>query len=67
MVITGISPVLIYRNSWVNVLLCSYIIVTSVPDPVDTTRGGICECGQSAGKYSEYPKISKSPKHQENT
>ena len=50
-VIAGISPVLIYRNSWVNVLPCCYIIVTSVPDPSSRCHpGGICECGQSAGE-----------------
>ena len=66
MVIAGISPVFIYCNSWINVLICCY---TSVPDLYSRCHhpGGIVACGQSAGKYSEYPKNLKSLKHQENT
>ena len=65
-VIAGISPVFIYCNSWINVLICCY---TSVPDLSDRCHhpGGIVIMGQTAGKYSEYPKNLKSLKYQENT
>nr|DAO25337.1 MAG TPA: hypothetical protein [Caudoviricetes sp.] len=47
-------------------MICCY---TSVPDLSSRCHhpGGIVACRQSAGKYSEYPKILKSLKHQENT